>query len=478
MRGAAADPVYSRAPAAHHPVMIGLDNPVFLAAPLLVPPVPQPPEGELPLLRFITTVGTNGIGIWPRAAYETPVQHRTLLGRARLKVSDPEAVRQVLVDNAENYSRTAISILMLRPVLGDGLLISEGAAWRHQRRTLAPAFTPRAVEMLAPHICTATDVATRELESAGREVDLFGALQRLALEIAGRTMFSVGMAEHGAGLRALVEDYQTRLGRPRLLDFLLPLGWPSPYDVARARFRRCWTAHLDRIVADRGSGSTGAARDLLNLLGAARDPETGRAFSPEDLRDQVATLILAGHENTALTPLWACTLLAQAPGIQEALAAEARADPGTGDPTRRLPPTRAVVDETLRMYPPAYFMARGVRSANQLAGHAVAAGTDRDQRALPSAPPPHAMAKTRRVRPVALPVRRAGDPAFRLPALRRGPAGLHRRAVIAVGGRIGAGMTRRTVPHRARRRPAGPARGSRDPAARPRPGLSLTPRNA
>jgi cytochrome P450 len=264
---------------------------------------------------------------------------------------------------------------MLRPVLGDGLLISEGATWRHQRRTLAPAFTPRAVEMLAPHILAATDAAIPELEMATGDVDLFGVLQRLALEIAGRTMFSVGMARHGAGLRTLVEDYQERLGRPRLLDFLLPPGWPSPHDIARARFRKTWTARLDDIIADRGSGRTGAAQDLLDLLGEARDPETGRAFSRAELRDQVATLILAGHETTALTLLWACTLLARSPGIQATLAAEAHGDRGTGDPMKRLPLTRAVVDETLRLYPPAYILARLAREADTLAGHTIAAGT-------------------------------------------------------------------------------------------------------
>lgn len=343
----------------------------------LVPPVPAPPEHDLPLFRFIATVGNNGIGIWPREAYETPVQRRRLFGRERVTVSDPEAVRRVLVDNTENYARTAISVRMLRPVLGDGLLISEGAAWRHQRRTLAPAFTPRAVELLAPHILTATDEAIRRLDTAAAQgdVNLFGALQHLALEIAGRTMFSVGMARHGGKLRALVEDYQQRLGRPHLLDFLLPLRWPSPHDVARSRFRRTWTAFLDGVIADRGSGRTGAAQDLLDLLGEARDPESGRAFGPDELRDQVATLILAGHETTALTLLWACTLLAQTPAIQEAVAAEARADTGSGDLMKRLPLTRAVVDETLRLYPPAFIMARLARGPDRLAGHDIAAGT-------------------------------------------------------------------------------------------------------
>jgi cytochrome P450 len=134
------------------------------AAPRLVPPVPVPPEKELPTLRFIAAMRVNGIACWPASAYEAPLRRRRLLGRTRFTVSDPDLVRHVLVDNAANYARTPITIRMLRPMLGDGLLISEGTAWRHQRRALAPAFTPRAVETLVPHILSASDEAVAALE--------------------------------------------------------------------------------------------------------------------------------------------------------------------------------------------------------------------------------------------------------------------------------------------------------------------------
>ena len=342
------------------------------AAPRLVPPVPVPPERELPTLRFIAAMRTSGIGCWPAAAYETPLRRRRLLGRTRFTVSDPDAVRRVLVDNAANYARTAMTIRMLRPMLGDGLLISEGAAWRHQRRTLAPAFTPRAVETLVPHILSASDeaVTALEREAAAGPGDLFAARQRLALEIAGRTMFSVGTARHGARLRGFLETYAGRLGRPHLSDVVVPLRFATPLDRARARFRRDWVAFLDTVIADRDQGqeerSGGEARDLLDLLRAARDPETGRGFSHEELRDQVATMILAGHETTAVTLLWACTLLALSPETQEAVAAEAeRADK---------PFTRAVIEETMRLYPPAFVLARRALGPDSLAGEAVAAG--------------------------------------------------------------------------------------------------------
>lgn len=344
--------------------------------PRLVPPVPEPPERELPILPFIRAMRTNGIACWPKAAYEQPVFRRRVLGKTRLTVSEPEAVRRVFVDNAGNYVRSPISIRMLRPMLGEGLLISAGAAWRHQRRTLAPAFTPKAVELLVPHILSATDEAIGELHAASGHgsVDLFGALQHLALEIAGRTMFSVGMKRHGEGLRGFVQAYADSLGRPHMLDVMLPLSIPSPWDFARERFRRRWTSFLDGVIADRGSGRIGAARDLLDLLTSARDPETGKAFTPENLRDQVATLILAGHETTALTLLWACTMLALAPEIQDEVCREAQADPQGGTSLARLPYTRAVVDETLRLYPPAFIMARLAVGPDTLAGEPVREG--------------------------------------------------------------------------------------------------------
>ena len=356
-----------------------------------VPPVPPPPAGELTTLRFVATMRTNAIAGWPEAAYRERILRRRVLGRTRLTVSDPAAVRHVLVDRTDNYVRTAITIRLLRPILGDGLLISEGAAWRHQRRTLAPAFAPRAVEALVPHIAAATDEVLPALAAAGAEgpIDLFAALQRLTLEIAGRTMFSLGMARHGERLRAFVERYGTRHAAPRALDALLPRWIPSPSDLGRARFRRAWVGFLDEVVAERargnGPGTGDPSRDdpsdtdpgkgdLLHRLRVARDPDTGRGFTPDDLRDQVATLMLAGHETTAVTLLWACTLLALMPQTQDAVAREVRAAGPHAEPLRGLPLTRAVIEETMRLYPPAFAIARRAVGSDTLADTAVEPG--------------------------------------------------------------------------------------------------------
>ena len=151
-------------------------------------------------------------------------------------------------------------------------------------------------------------------------VDLREAMQRMTLEIAGRTMFSFGMGRHGAALARFRHGIWRRLAQPRFLDLLLPLGWPSPQDFARARFRKRWTRFVAMLMAERraaGKNEGAPPRDLFDLMGAARDPESGEAFTDEQLGDQVATMILAGHETTATALFWSLYLLALDPATQE-----------------------------------------------------------------------------------------------------------------------------------------------------------------
>jgi cytochrome P450 len=333
-----------------------------VARPLLVPPHPPRAPDNISMLGRIIAIRENVLGNWGQRAYEEDIVEGRFFGRNSFILNTPDAIRHVLVDNYENYSRTPASLRVLRPILGQGLLIAEGRAWKHQRRTLAPAFTPRAVMPLVPHMVAATDETIAKLKAAsGTPVDLRGAMQRMTLEIAGRTMFSFGMDRHGAALRDFVMEYGESLARPRFLDLVLPLNWPSPQDFARARFRKRWTAFVGMLMAERRAAgkNDGAPRDLFDLMVAARDPETGEAFTDEQLGDQVATMILAGHETTATALFWSLYLLALDPAAQEEVAAEVRgaAVNGAGD-IERLKFTRAVVDETMRLYPPAFLIIR------------------------------------------------------------------------------------------------------------------------
>ena len=339
----------------------------------LVPPAPPRAPSTMTVFGRIMAMRESVIGSWGQRAYEEDIIRGRFFGRSSFILNTPDAIRHVLVDNYENYVRTPAAIRVLRPVLGEGLLIAEGRAWKHQRRTLAPAFTPRAVTPLVPHMIAVTGETIAKLQTTcGEPVDLREAMQRMTLEIAGRTMFSFGMGRHGPTLRDFVAEYGERLARPHFLDLLLPLGWPTPQDFSRARFRKRWTYFIGTLMAERrAAGKNGDAppSDLFDLMDAARDPETGQAFTDEQLGDQVATMILAGHETTATALFWSLYLLALDPVTQDQLAAEVKgATVNDALDIERLKFTRAVVDETMRLYPPAFLIARAAAARDTIAG--------------------------------------------------------------------------------------------------------------
>ena len=169
----------------------------------LVPPSPPRTAQKSGALSWMRVLRKSALSAWSQRAYEEDIIPGGFFGRTSFTVNTPDAIRHVLVDNYENYSRTPAGMRVLRPILGQGLLVAEGRAWKHQRRTLAPAFTPRAVTNLVPHMIAVTDETIAMLKGrCDKPVDLREVMQRMTLEIAGRTMFSFGMARHGATLSA------------------------------------------------------------------------------------------------------------------------------------------------------------------------------------------------------------------------------------------------------------------------------------
>jgi cytochrome P450 len=211
-------------------------------------------------------------------------------------------------------------------------------------------------------------------------VDMLRAMQRLTLEVAGRSFFSQAMGEHGPAIRAAIEGYGRRLARPSFLDFLLSAEAHDPLAWLRNRAGRAFKDVLDRIIAERGrTPPADPPRDLFDVLVAARDPETGEPFTPDQLRDQIATLIIAGHETTALSLFWSFYLLALDPLWQERVAEEAAtvdlSPEGAVAAADKLPVARAVVQEALRLYPPAFTIVRLAKERDELAGEEVPPGT-------------------------------------------------------------------------------------------------------
>jgi unspecific monooxygenase len=241
---------------------------------------------------------------------------------------------------------------------------------------------PRTLPILARHVVTACAAAEAKLaELTYRPIELLAHLQHLALDIAGRSMFSLETSGFGAELRTLLMSYGIRYAQPRLLDLLMPEGLPTPADRGRAAFREEWLAFLDRLIAFRRAlpMEEGRPRDLFDLLSSARDPETGAGFDHAQLRDEVSTMILAGHETTGVTLFWACYLAALYPEHQANLAKEASgADLGLDQAHASLPALpnmRAHIDEALRLYPPAFMLIRQALKADTIQGNAIEPGT-------------------------------------------------------------------------------------------------------
>ena len=338
----------------------------------IFPPASRTPDESASARSIARALGENALLAFPPEAFEEEVVVRSFFGRRQVILSRPASIHHILVDNPANYHRTAATIRMLRPLLGKGLLLSEGEDWRHQRQTVAPAFTPRTIPLLARHIAQATGALIDDLaDCRGRPVDLLAKMQFLALEIAGRSMFSLAMDRHGAELRKLVTGYAEHLGRPSLFDFMLPLLIPSPREFARRRFRRRWMAQIGQLIAERRERTLeGEPGDLFDVLSTEeRDPDR--------LADQFATLITAGHETTAVALFWALYLVAATPEVEERIAAEAAPlDLGPRGAAEALPNlvyTRAAVQEALRLYPPAFTLARQARRAETAGGIAIPA---------------------------------------------------------------------------------------------------------
>jgi cytochrome P450 len=295
-------------------------------------------------------------------------------------ITDPEALKYVLVTNQRNYSIAVRSRNALKRVLGEGLFTSEGPTWLHRRRLMQPQFGHRQVAMLVSQVTSTTQAAVERWRCAppGEPLNISAEMTRLALDIAARAFFSIDLQQEkaaiGTAVTALLEAYTRWILSPAILlpDFLAPQVWR-----VNAAIR-----YLDQAVRGiiRERRRTGQSEpDLLGLLLDARDPETGEGLGETEIRDEVLTLLIAGHETTAQALTWAFHLLARSPQVAQALQAElvevlGGRLPGAAD-AAALPYTRMVLQETLRLYPPAWVMFRLALQADEIGGYHIPAGS-------------------------------------------------------------------------------------------------------
>jgi cytochrome P450 len=320
---------------------------------------------------------------FPRQAwreYGDYVRIRTLPGYDVYLIADPAAVEHVLAKNHKNYRKPAFLTGPVRRFIGNGLFVSEGDYWLRQRRLAQPAFLRGAVVRLAAPMTAAADGLIRTWEAApdGRAVDVVPEMMRLVLRIAAATLFGADVPAAEADALGAVGQDLSGFVRYRMNNPLAPPLWvPTRRNRAFRRARALMDGVVLRVIESRRRGGA-AANDLLDLLLVARDEESGAGMSDRQLRDEVLTLLFAGHDTTASALSWAWYLLARHPEVQEALHDEAAGQLAgrtpTADDVPRLPLATAVFEEALRLYPPAPGLARRAVAADEIEGYPVPKG--------------------------------------------------------------------------------------------------------
>ncbi|MBX3013006.1 MAG: cytochrome P450 [Caldilineaceae bacterium] len=279
-------------------------------------------------------------------------------------VVKPEHVHHVLVGNPENYIK-GNGYNGFRLLVGQGLVTSDGALWRQQRRLMQPSFTPRATAQFVDQMVAAIERVAERWQIAaqtGQPLHMDDEMAQLTMSVISQTIFGVDLGSEAAAVSQAFHEAFAFVTARTMSAFASPLAWPLP---SHRRFRRNRRV-IDHFVQEQITrGRQRNDQDsLLALLLQATDEETGERMRDEQVRDEVVTLFLAGFETTARSLTWGWYLLSQHPAVMTRLEAEVDAVLGQRSPTladlAALPYTRQVVDEVLRLYPPAGLLARQV----------------------------------------------------------------------------------------------------------------------
>lgn len=358
--------------------MTTLQDPLAAKAPELPARVPlhNTPMG---LLASARAGQRNVLELIPEIATRQPMlSGRT--GRRWHMVMDPGALKQVLRDRVEDYPKSTVTKLILEQAIGDSLFVAEGAEWLWQRRTAAPVFSHRNVAALAPVMTAAAERSSARIAAAhGRAGDMFAEMVTATFEVISDVTFSGGEGFDRSAVHRAIEDYIAHAAKVSVLDLLGVPGWvPRPGRVMAGAAMREMKRIADEAIDNRRKDGRRPVPDLLDLLLEGEDPKTGRKMTTSELRDNLLTFIVAGHETTALTLAWALYLCAFDQGVQAEAREEARAVLGDRAATQadiaNLPLTRQIIDEALRMYPPAAFLSRTAQVADTLCGRDIHPG--------------------------------------------------------------------------------------------------------
>lgn len=320
----------------------------------------------------------NPLAILPEPLFRETLLTGPYMGRSVHELAGPAEMKSVMQDNFEAWRKSPLIMRMLKPILGDAILTAHGESWRRQRMTLQPAFLRRRMDGFAPLMAQAAEAAVETLGAADGPVEVNAVMNDTTFLVIERALFSDVEDFDRTEVRASIEVLLEEIGRVRYSDLIPFPEWTprlmSPGALkARSVFRRAADGQIKRRRAMDDPGD-----DLLGLLLRVRDERTGKGLSDVDIRDTLMTFVAAGHETTAIALTWALYLVANDPDCQSALRDEAdRVFRSTSDPQAlpsRLVLHRQVIEEALRLFPPAPILGRRALADCDICGRPVRKG--------------------------------------------------------------------------------------------------------
>jgi len=342
--------------------------------PHFTPPTISPPTEELGILDSLRAMRENALNILPQIAFTQPiVSGKTGFKRWHM-VQGPEGMRQVFLANADNYPKADVITRMLRTAVGQSLFTSEGPAWRWQRRAISPVFAARNVNALAPIMTRTAERACERIAARAQTGpvemvrEMISATFDVICEVAlsGKDHFD---ADHYG---AAITHYMLTAGRASLLDFIDAPAWmPRPGELFAQKSVHTMHKMVKQAIIERQQTGAGSQEDLLDYMIKAKDPDTGRKMSVQDLVHNMQFFIVAGHETTALALSWALYLLAHDKTIQNRAQQQVQSVLKDGqaaslDDIDKAPYLEQILLETMRLYPPVGFLARKAREKDRL----------------------------------------------------------------------------------------------------------------
>jgi len=348
------------------------------------------PESDLPVsaalidhdpgfLQYLSNLRENVLLAIPAQALDSPIYTGKTLTRWHM-IMEPAAIKRVLLDRLEDYPKSGVTKAVLGPAIGSSLFVAEGAHWRWQRRAAAPAFSHRAVTALGPVMSTAAGAACDRIAAAGpRAVDMAAQMITTTFDVIADVTFSGDDLLDRSAIHSAIDTYITQAGRISLLDILGVPAWiPRPGRTTALQQLEVTKTAADAAIERRHARGTGTPPDLLDLLLAAQDPKSGRKMTTPELRNNLLTFIVAGHETTAQSLAWALYLMGHDPAAQDRARAEAQqalqGRIASAQDLDALPYIRRIIDETLRLYPAGGLLSRTAMADDTLCGTQIRRG--------------------------------------------------------------------------------------------------------